>query len=410
MPGTLSQLAVGADFPVPAPGLRRLAAEPLGKRTTEKGQLEEAAGSGSRVEWPFALRVRPWLIFVFASLAAVAVARLALLDLTGGFFLVLAVVMGYLAIRKGMNIAWLLCLAMILFLNSLLDGFLVVALGMRTDWRFFFQKQPWYLLLGRLLTVAGPVLEFLGAWLCWGVYKDHLAHMPSSEVFLVDSEQPIQAPSYQATDARLFLTWLCGLVQGFPRSPPALWRHHDALQPLPATPTGWAKNAQALNTVLEEAERALPEPGYAGVTPRRRDDPRTSGFSFLGGGLERGLFRIVEASRIPVSFGGHGHHAPANADEALAQAKAGLQTCALGFMASSAALLSAYVTWSLEKETLVVLEVGVCGSRASSAAWSWSRYAALSLQRDRSCFGVGWRGAPTTSSWRLADCGARSPG
>mmetsp|Transcript_127036 Transcript_127036/g.179335 ORF Transcript_127036/g.179335 Transcript_127036/m.179335 type:complete len:188 (-) Transcript_127036:126-689(-) len=160
------------------------------------GSLDDFSGPPT----PFALRVRPWLIFVFASLAAVAVARLALLDLTGGFFLVLAVVMGYLAIRKGMNIAWLLCLAMILFLNSLLDGFLVVALGMRTDWRFFFQKQPWYLLLGRLLTVAGPVLEFLGAWLCWGVYKDHLAHMPSSEVFLVDSEQPIQAPSYQATE------------------------------------------------------------------------------------------------------------------------------------------------------------------------------------------------------------------
>ncbi|OLP89356.1 hypothetical protein AK812_SmicGene29200 [Symbiodinium microadriaticum] len=83
---------------------------------------------------PFALRVRPWLIFVFASLAAVAVARLALLDLTGGFFLVLAVVMGYLAIRKGMNIAWLLCLAMILFLNSLLDGFLVWRKGMNIAW------------------------------------------------------------------------------------------------------------------------------------------------------------------------------------------------------------------------------------------------------------------------------------
>mmetsp|Transcript_40046 Transcript_40046/g.74653 ORF Transcript_40046/g.74653 Transcript_40046/m.74653 type:complete len:190 (-) Transcript_40046:107-676(-) len=160
------------------------------------GNLDDFSGPPTS----FALRVRPWLIGIFASLAAVAVARLALLDLTGGFFLVLAVLMGYLAIRKGMNIAWLLCLAMILFLNSLLDGFLVVALGMRTDWQSFFQKQPWYILLGRLLTIAGPVLELVGAWLCWGVYKDHLAHVPSSEVFLLDAEQPPQAPSYQATE------------------------------------------------------------------------------------------------------------------------------------------------------------------------------------------------------------------
>lgn len=87
---------------------------------------------------PFALRVRPWLILVFVALALVGCARLVLLDVTGGLFLVLAVLIGYMAIRKGMNVAWLLCLAMILrlgrskssekvagrFLNSILDAFL----------------------------------------------------------------------------------------------------------------------------------------------------------------------------------------------------------------------------------------------------------------------------------------------
>eukprot|EP00434_Breviolum_minutum_P041893 symbB.v1.2.037271.t1/scaffold5459.1/size26914/2 len=60
---------------------------------------------------------------------------------------------------------------------------------------------------------------------------------------------------------------------------------------------------------------------------------------------------LFNPSHQATSFGGHGHHAvPTNPEEALEQAKAGLKTCALGFMASSAALLSAYVTWSLEKE------------------------------------------------------------
>mmetsp|Transcript_53406 Transcript_53406/g.124338 ORF Transcript_53406/g.124338 Transcript_53406/m.124338 type:complete len:128 (-) Transcript_53406:152-535(-) len=59
---------------------------------------------------------------------------------------------------------------------------------------------------------------------------------------------------------------------------------------------------------------------------------------------------LVEASPQHLSSF-HGHAAaPQTPAEALAQAKAGLKTCALGFMASSAALLSAYVTWSLEKE------------------------------------------------------------
>mmetsp|Transcript_1883 Transcript_1883/g.3311 ORF Transcript_1883/g.3311 Transcript_1883/m.3311 type:complete len:185 (+) Transcript_1883:121-675(+) len=145
---------------------------------------------------PFALRVRPWLILIFAMLGFVGLARLALLDVTGGLFLVLAVFIGYMAIRKGMNIAWLLCLAMILFLNSMLDGFLVLALGLRTQWDFFFKKQPWCLFLGRFLTFIGPMLELVGAYLSWAIYKDHMEHIPSSEVFLVPDSQV----SYHSTE------------------------------------------------------------------------------------------------------------------------------------------------------------------------------------------------------------------
>ncbi|CAK9110183.1 Hypothetical protein SCF082_LOCUS51184, partial [Durusdinium trenchii] len=144
---------------------------------------------------PFALRMRPWLIFVFGSLGLVGLARLALLDVTGGLFLVLAVLIGYMAIRKGMNIAWLLCLAMILFLNAILDGFLVLALGLRTQWDFFFQKQPWYMFLGRLLTFVGPILEMLGAYLSWSVYKDHMEHLPSSEAFLLSDAEQARHPA-----------------------------------------------------------------------------------------------------------------------------------------------------------------------------------------------------------------------
>ncbi|CAJ1372872.1 unnamed protein product, partial [Effrenium voratum] len=97
-----------------------------------------------------------------------------------------------------------------------------------------------------------------------------------------------------------------------------------------------------------------------------------------------GFFVEAPSSFEPTSFGGHGHGAaPSNPDEALAQAKAGLKTCALGFMASSAALLSAYVTWSLEKKHFEheVHEVsGRKGTSVSSArSKSRSRLAFVSL-------------------------------
>lgn len=43
--------------------------------------------------------------------------------------------------------------------------------------------------MGKLLTLVGPVIELLGAYLSWAVYKDHMEHVPSSEAFLLDSPQ-----------------------------------------------------------------------------------------------------------------------------------------------------------------------------------------------------------------------------
>mmetsp|Transcript_24388 Transcript_24388/g.44170 ORF Transcript_24388/g.44170 Transcript_24388/m.44170 type:complete len:180 (-) Transcript_24388:298-837(-) len=153
---------------------------------------------------PFALRMRPWLVFDFFILGVVAAARLVAMDVTGCFFLAGAVFMGYLAIRKGMNIAWLLCLAMVLFLNSLLDTFLILAVAMRTHWAIFSLRQPWYSLMVQGLLVLGPVAELAGAWMCWDVYKDHLSNMSATDAFLLDAEHG-PAQSYQATEpARQF--------------------------------------------------------------------------------------------------------------------------------------------------------------------------------------------------------------
>ena len=43
--------------------------------------------------------------------------------------------------------------------------------------------------MGKLLTLVGPVIELLGAYLSWAVYKDHMEHVPSSEAFLLQEEQ-----------------------------------------------------------------------------------------------------------------------------------------------------------------------------------------------------------------------------
>jgi hypothetical protein len=62
---------------------------------------------------------------------------------------------------------------------------------------------------------------------------------------------------------------------------------------------------------------------------------------------------------LATSFWGHGHghgEPPSTPEEALAQAKAGMKTSLLALTASFAALLRAYVTFSLEKKHYELLD------------------------------------------------------
>eukprot|EP00930_Biecheleria_cincta_P027186 TRINITY_DN19096_c0_g1_i1.p1 TRINITY_DN19096_c0_g1~~TRINITY_DN19096_c0_g1_i1.p1 ORF type:complete len:190 (+),score=30.78 TRINITY_DN19096_c0_g1_i1:102-671(+) len=150
---------------------------------------------------PFALKVRPWLVCSLVLLTVVAGARLTAQDVTGAFFLALTVLMGYMAIRKGMNIAWLLCLAMVLFLNSLLDAFLLIAVGMKSHWVMFSRQQSGLVLTARVLIAAGPIVEILAASMCWLVYKDHV-QSSGSDAFLLHSHQEYpEVANYRSTGA-----------------------------------------------------------------------------------------------------------------------------------------------------------------------------------------------------------------
>jgi len=131
---------------------------------------------------PFALQMRPWLLVVLTTLLFVAAARFAVWDVFGGFFLVLTVGIGWYAVREGMDVTWLLCLAIILFLNSLFDSFILAAHAVRMHHNYFSKEWPWYQNLVHGALLAGPLLEFIGAGLCWSIYKDYISNMFSNEV------------------------------------------------------------------------------------------------------------------------------------------------------------------------------------------------------------------------------------
>merc|ERR1719203_1691460 len=77
-----------------------------------------------------------------------------------------------------MNITWLSCLGIMFFVNAIFD---TVYLLIRFLGHTVFAKSfPWYLNLIHGLLIAGPVLQGLGAFLCYKIYERHtnpeLAH------------------------------------------------------------------------------------------------------------------------------------------------------------------------------------------------------------------------------------------
>lgn len=132
----------------------------------------------------FALRMRPWLLLIFVLLLIVAVARFIILDVMGGFFVVLTVMIGWYSLREGINMTWLLCLAIILFLNSIFDSFIILSHVVRSQGKYIGRHFPWYINLIRAAMLAGPIIELVGACMCWFVYKDHVLNLSLETGFL----------------------------------------------------------------------------------------------------------------------------------------------------------------------------------------------------------------------------------
>jgi len=131
----------------------------------------------------FALSMRPWLLAVFFLFLPVAVARFLVVDIIGGAFLILTAGIGWYSLKGSMDISWLLCLAIILFLNAVFDGFILIARGMDTKYPLFGKSLSLQANVVHGILCAGPVVELLSAIICWRIYRDHISNLLGEDEF-----------------------------------------------------------------------------------------------------------------------------------------------------------------------------------------------------------------------------------
>lgn len=150
----------------------------------------------------FALRMRPWLYFMFVSMLLVAIARLAFLDVIGGAFLMLVSLSGFLALHGEINMASILSLAVVLFLNSVFDMLSLFSFVGSISGHFFSAEYPWQENFAHALLITGPVLELIVGVACWQVYADHVLSIPAENLLLLEEARFAQEAAAYGSSAR----------------------------------------------------------------------------------------------------------------------------------------------------------------------------------------------------------------
>mmetsp|Transcript_63455 Transcript_63455/g.178599 ORF Transcript_63455/g.178599 Transcript_63455/m.178599 type:complete len:193 (-) Transcript_63455:172-750(-) len=125
----------------------------------------------------YALSMRPWLLLACALLLPVAAARFLVADAVGGLFLVVVAGIGWYAVRGGVDIGWLLCLAVVLFLNSAFDAYILIQHVLRVQVPLFGSRVSKSENVIHGLLMFGPVIEMVAAFLCWRICQDQLSRL-----------------------------------------------------------------------------------------------------------------------------------------------------------------------------------------------------------------------------------------
>lgn len=125
---------------------------------------------------PFALSMRKWVILVLILQALCAFARFYVLDIFGGFFMLLTCGIGYYSVRDSVDMTWLTCWGVMVFINGIFDTVILISRAVKSPMPFFSKEAGWLYNTVNAFLLLGPISEFLGAWMAYLIYKDHQSY------------------------------------------------------------------------------------------------------------------------------------------------------------------------------------------------------------------------------------------
>jgi len=123
-----------------------------------------------------ALNRRPWMLAVLILQSVLVVLRIMLLlDIMGGFIMLIMVAIGWYAWKELMHITFLSCWGMLCLINGAFDCVRLVDLLVKTHMPLFSSSAPLMYNINAAVQLAIPIADFMGTALTWSLYKDYEA-------------------------------------------------------------------------------------------------------------------------------------------------------------------------------------------------------------------------------------------
>merc|ERR1719281_1312481 len=101
-----------------------------------------------------------------------------------------------------MDIFRLLCLSLVLILNAVFDAFILVARATDTLHPLFGDKVSTEGNMVHGALFLGPVVELIGAAMCWSIYRDHIGNLMGEDELMGVEDGSLAPLGHGSTEKR----------------------------------------------------------------------------------------------------------------------------------------------------------------------------------------------------------------
>jgi len=119
------------------------------------------------------LAMRPWLGLLIGLQSTLVLGRIFIVDIWGSFILLMVIIVGVVTLRRKLDVLSCVSYGFMVVFTGLFDFILLFERYARVPGPFFAAERSLQYNVASAVFLISPLLDFMGAVICWKVYSDY---------------------------------------------------------------------------------------------------------------------------------------------------------------------------------------------------------------------------------------------